>query len=341
MPTGCDPACIAPQLCSVAGQCIDAGTCLEDGDCKAAATVCDPATSTCVPGGGCAETEAKVAAVPPNLLLVLDRSCSMTQPAGPGATKWQAAVAAINTLTTTYNGKIRFGLSMFPDTVTPSCAQDVIAFPPAPGNEAGIQSTLTSALASGDANFPDGPCVTNIDTAMEQAAAAPELADTARDSYVALITDGKQAGCNLAGGDAGTLTIIGDLFTAGVPTFVVGFGDGVDPAQMDAFAVAGGVPNTMPAYYDAADQMSLEAVLDTIATKAISCTYTLDTSPPNPEDIHVFFDGVAVPEDATMTSGWTYDASANAVVFYGADCDQLKSGSVTDVKVILGCPPPM
>ena len=42
-----------------------------------------------------------------------------------------------------------------------------------------------------------------------------------------------------------------------------------------------------------------------------------------------------------MTSGWTYDASANAVVFYGADCAQLKSGSVTDVKVILGCPPPM
>jgi hypothetical protein len=33
-----------------------------------------------------------------------------------------------------------------------------------------------------------------------------------------------------------------------------------------------------------------------------------------------------------MTSGWTYDA-ANAVVLR-SDCDQLKSGSVTDVKVI-------
>jgi hypothetical protein len=335
--TGCNPACVAPQFCSEAGECIDEGTCLTDGDCAEPGTVCDEKTQACVPGGGCEDLQAVIEPVPPNLLVVLDRSCSMTADIGGGVTKWDASVAALNTLTTTYAGDIRFGLSLFPDIVAPSCAQDAIAIPVAPAQETAIQTLLTAALVGSDPNFPDGPCVTNIDTAMEQAAAAPELLDTTRDNYVALITDGKQAGCNLAGGDAGTLTIIGDMFTAGIPTFVIGFGSGIDPAQMDAFAIAGGVPNSGPSYYDAADQASLEAVLEAIATQAISCTFQLDTVPPNPDQIFVFFDGVAVPEDPTMMNGWFYDPVNNQIVFYGEACDLLKSGEVVDVDVILGC----
>jgi hypothetical protein len=226
---------------------------------------------------------------------------------------------------------------VFPDIVSDACAQDTIVIPVAPGQEPAIQTLLDAALVASDPYFPDGPCVTNIDSAMEQAAAAPELTDPTRDNYVALITDGEQSGCNLAGGDAGTLQIITDLFAAGIPTFVIGFGSGVDPTQMDAFAVAGGVPNTSPSYYDAADQASLEAVLEAIATQAISCTFNLDSAPPNPDDINVFFDGVAVPEDPTMMNGWAYDPVTNQIVFYGAACDDLKSGSVIDVDVILGC----
>src|SRR5262245_7982800 len=75
--TGCDPACVDPQICSVAGSCIDPGQCLENGDCDAGLK-CDTATKTCVPGGDCGGQEAKADPVAPNLLIVLDRSCSMT-----------------------------------------------------------------------------------------------------------------------------------------------------------------------------------------------------------------------------------------------------------------------
>jgi hypothetical protein len=225
---------IAPQLCSVAGQCIDAGTCLEDGDCKAAATVCDPATSTCVPGGGCAETEAKVAAVPPNLLLVLDRSCSMTQPAGPGATKWQAAVAAINTLTTTYNGKIRFGLSMFPDTVTPAAPRRH-AFPPA-RERGGIQLT-SPAPRERRCELPRRALVTEHRHIDGVSGGSAELADTASGQLRRAHHDGKQAGCNPPE-EARTLTIIGDLFTVGADVRSASGRRG--PGAMDAPAVAGG-----------------------------------------------------------------------------------------------------
>jgi hypothetical protein len=128
-----------------------------------------------------------------------------------------------------------------------------------------------------DPNFPNGPCVTNIDTAMEQATTEPALDDPERESYVLLLTDGKQAGCNQAGGDAGTLQIITDLrMNRNVPTFVVGFGDQVDPAQLNEFADAGGVPtNDMSCdppcrFYMAEDGASLQTALDDIAKK-VSC----------------------------------------------------------------------
>jgi hypothetical protein len=342
---GCDPECEAPQLCSVVGVCIDEGTCKDDGDCGDGLE-CDPDAEVCVPGGGCGAFEATVDPIPPNLLVVLDRSCSMTASVG-GQTKWDVAVGALNQMTTSFAGQIRFGLSLFPDTVTPSCQQDLIPIPPGPGNEMAIQTLLTNALQMSDPNFPDGPCVTNIDTAMQQAAAEPALTDPARDNYVMLLTDGKQAGCSAAGGDAGTTQIIGDLFTMlGVPTFVVGFGSGVDPAQLDVFAQAGGVPNQTPMsmtdYYDAQDAMSLQQAIDTIAKLTLGCTFTLDTAPPDADEIYVFFDNSVqeVPQDPSHDNGWDYDPATNTITFYGPACDQLKDGDVTDVDVVFGCPVP-
>jgi hypothetical protein len=209
LPTGCPAACDEGDYCSQAGICIAIGTCADPADCDDGLT-CDEA-GACVPGGGCGGLEATIEAVPPNLLVVLDRSCSMTSVVSGGMDKWQIAVAALNGMTTAYEGQIRFGLTLFPDTVTPSCEQDVIPFPVGPGNEPGMQALLTAALSGSDPLYPDGPCVTNIDTGMLQASGDPGLADPERASYVLLLTDGKQSsGCAAAGGDAGTTTIIAE-----------------------------------------------------------------------------------------------------------------------------------
>ncbi len=339
--TGCNPACTDPQICSVAGACIDPGTCLEDGDCGAG-TICDIPTKTCVPGGTCGGQEAKAEAVAPNILLVLDRSCSMTDNVN-GSTKWEIAVQAIQTMTAAYAGKIRFGLTMFPDLVAPNCGQDAIPVPVAPGTEMTISDLLGSALMNNDPYFPNGPCVTNIDTAMQQAATEPAFTDPDRDSYALLITDGKQSGCNLAGGDNGTTMIIQTLHdTAMVSTFVLGFGSGIDPDQMNKFADAGGVPAGDPQkYYDASDQASLDMALQTIADKTLGCTFQLADVPPNPDEIYVFFNNVEkIARDATHMKGWDYDAASNQVTFYGEQCSDLKAGTVTDVDIVFGCDEP-
>jgi hypothetical protein len=331
----CQPACTAPQFCASDGTCLDPGHCHADADCGTMGLVCDVPTSTCVPGGGCGSKESKTTPIPPNLLVVLDRSCSMTEKIG-NQTKWQIAVAALNGLMTTYSGQIRFGITLFPDRVTPSCAQDMIPVHPGPGNETTIQGMLTSSLTNGDPLFPNGPCVTNIDTAILQAQGEPALMDPARKSYVLLLTDGKQAGCNLGGGDNGTTAAITAMHAAGVDTFVIGFGSGADPVSLTAFADAGGVP-AMGAhhYYDAADQASLAAALDTIANATIGCDYKLTDVPPDPSKVYVFFDNASVPSGAP--DGWTYDPATNTITFLGAACQQIKSGSVMDVHVVYGC----
>jgi hypothetical protein len=338
----CAPPCKEGQFCSATGTCINDGNCLDDLDCKTG-TVCDLASSTCVPGGGCGAQEAKAEAIPPNMLIVLDRSCSMTEKVGM-KTKWEIAVAALDTLTTTYAGKIRFGLTLFPDLVTPDCQQDVIPIPVAPSTEMAVQSLLNAALVAADQYFPDGPCVTNIDTAVQQAATEPAFADKTRASFALLVTDGQQAGCTAGGGNMGTLATITDLWTnQKVGTFVVGFGGAVDAASLNSFAMAGGVPSADPTtkYYQADDQASLDAALALIASQTIGCVFKLDPAPPDPSKVYVFFDNTqSIAQDPTHTDGWDYDPASQQVTFYGASCDKLKNGDVTDVDIVFGCNEP-
>jgi hypothetical protein len=340
-PKTCSPPCAAPKTCSKAGVCIEPGTCAHDGDC-AASEVCDLATGTCVPADQCGAKEITADAVPPNLLIVLDRSCSMKKLVG-AKSKWEIAVGALTKLLSQNKDKIRFGLTLFPDTTGSNCTQDKIPIPVAAGNEAKITSTLTAALAKADPNFPDGPCVTNIDTAMEQAAAEPAFKDTGRESFALLITDGKQAGCSAAGGDSGTTQIITDLLAKKVPTFVVGFGGEVDPNQLDIFAAAGGKPSSDPTakFYKAEDQTSLDAALSKIAAQTLGCIYKLGQVPPTLDKIYAFFDNIEVPQDTTHQSGWDYDAATNTVTFYGASCQALEGGQVKDLDIVYGCKKPV
>jgi len=204
------------------------------------------------------------------------------QPSIGNQTKWEIAVGALNKLTTDFKDEIRFGLTLFPDTVAPACQQDAIPIPVGAGNEPAIQALLTGSLSVNDPYFPDMPCVTNIDTAMEQASTEPALNDTERASYVILLTDGQQANCDMNVGDPLTLQVITDLYqNRNVATFVIGFDTGADQAQLNAFAAAGGVPandmscNPPCGYYNAADAAALDAALEDIAMQ-VSCGGGID-----------------------------------------------------------------
>jgi hypothetical protein len=339
-PITCAPACTAPKVCSVTGVCLDPGACVVNGDC-AAPSVCDPKAGLCVPAGQCGSEEIGIELVAPNLLIVLDRSCSMTDTVG-GQTKWQIAVSALKKLGASYRGLIRFGLTLFPDTVGEKCTQGAIPIPVAAGAEVQLQSLLTASLNKWDPSFPDGPCVTNIDAAMQQAATDPALADPSRASYVLLLTDGKQSDCKAAGGDVGTTQIIKDLRDKKkVSTFVVGFGSAADLSQLNVFADAGGKPAPgVNHFYKAEDQASLDLALKTVSEQAASCVVQLKKVPSDLASLHIYFDKVVVPQDKTHQQGWDYDPASNKLTFYGKPCSDIEKRLVSDLRVLYGCTKP-
>lgn len=359
-----DGDCGPGQVCAAGGSCIPAGTCVADSDCPDAqqctymgncvpeggcdtsqdcdaGTICG-ADKLCVPGGMCGAQAFTAEPVAPNMLLVLDRSCSMKDKIG-GMKKWDIAVAAINQVTASYAGLLRWGLIMFPDITKPNCGQADYPVPLGDGTEQAIHDLLTAALVTDDPWFPDGPCVTNIDTAIEQAAQDPALFAPDQQSYVMLITDGNQSGCNAAGGDNGTEMLLAEMYGKGVPTYVVGFGAAVGAGQLNMFADAGGVPLAGdPRYYQADDAAELEAAFIDIAGGLVSCSFKLDMPPPDWTDVFVFFNDVLkIPFDPAKAEGWNYDEATSTLTFYGSYCEQLKNNEVWDIDIVFGCDEPV
>ena len=69
-----------------------------------------------------------------------------------------------------------------------------------------------------------------------------------------------------------------------------------------------------------------------------SCMFELPALPPWPECVEVEADGVCVSRDAPRTPGWAFtDGYGRHVAIYGALCDALKAGQVTELRVLIGC----
>jgi von Willebrand factor type A domain len=315
-----------PGTCAVDADCPDGQRCNEAGQCF----------------GGCGET-LDLTYVPPNFMVVLDRSCSMDKPpsAQTTQTKWATAVGALGKVLTDHATDVHWGLTLFPDTTGDTCGQDANAVPLGANHAATIGTLLTNALVKTDALFPKGPCVTNIDTGLQAAALDPALATTA--SYLMLVTDGAQSACTLGGGDAGSEAIVTDLFTnRGIKTFVVGFGGAVDAAELNKLAMLGGAPQTgATKYYRADTAAQLDTVFAQITELVVSCSYTVDPAPPDVAQTYVFFENSElVPHDPAHAAGWDYDAATMKLTLYGTYCERLQTRAVDDVDVVFGCPVP-
>jgi hypothetical protein len=323
--TGCDEVCAAGTYCSAAGECIPDGTCQDDADCGTG-LVCDEDAQVCVPGGDCGANEFEITKLPPNLLIVLDRSGSMDAevPNSGGQTRWEVAGAAIAQLLVDYAATVSFGLDLFSACTGNGCAPGTIVLPigSAPAD---IDQTIaqTALCDSGD---PE----TVIGGSLQALVGEASLQVAGRDNAILLITDG-QDNCG-GGGPQAAAALLGQ--PVAVTTYVVGFSGDVNAGELDAIAQAAG---TAP-YYQADDAMQLSAALSSIAASVASCSYTLDMPPEG--DIYVFFndDPQQIPQDGQ--DGWTYDPSTNTITFHGAACDQIQNGIVTDIDIVFGCAAP-
>jgi hypothetical protein len=155
--------------------------------------------------------------------------------------------------------------------------------------------------------------------------------------YVLLATDG-EPNCLAPNGDPSineSIAAVAALKAAGIPTFVVGFGDGVNAGTLQAMALAGGQSQ----YYAADSPAQLQLALDTIADQVAlpDCSFTLGEAPADPSRLRLFFDNAEVNRSTLHTEGWDYDATTNSVTVYGGSCSEVQAGTVGEVRVDYGC----
>jgi hypothetical protein len=289
---------------------------------------------------------------PPDMLIVMDVSGSMCTPLidtfPPSmTTKMQIMKGSLTNLVTTWDARINFGMMLFPGDG--ACGAGTVTNPIAMRNATAISGRLRAIrddfFGCATANTGATPTHLSIDAARAYYATVPV---NPVGQYVLLATDGlPNCGAERPDGSTAetvdeTVTAIEALSAAGIRTYVLGFGSGLDgggPALM-RMATAGGT--TRP--YNARSATELDAALESIAAEIIppSCTIMLEGAARDPALFQVRFDGGAlIPRDESHGRAWDYEAGSNTITFYGAECTAIQSGSVVDVQVDFGCPGPL
>lgn len=165
----------------------------------------------------------------PRVLVLLDKSSSMTETVG-AKSKWSIATEALTTVLTTYQQTIDFGLMIFPDPN--QCSPGKVLVPVGPNNASAILGKLGVAP-------PQYGNYTPMAQTLDVAAVTPGLQDPGYSNHVLLITDGYQY-CYPY--DASTrflpVNAVGKITAMGIKTHVVGFGDAVDALVLNKMAAA-------------------------------------------------------------------------------------------------------
>jgi hypothetical protein len=286
---------------------------------------------------------------PADLLIVLDRSTSMTwdmsrdnrECAPSDATcqqRWSTLTRTLDQVVTKSSAKVHWGLKLFAtpsstgtiDEQSSSCAVS-------PGIDVAIGPDNTSFIRSIiQATQPLGytPTLPAVKYATQHLAA---LADSHR-HYILLATDG-EPNCDGASETTSAATQVNHVVDeielaveAGIKVYVVGLGPSTNLRNLDKFAVAGGTVH----YYPATSADELSSALVTIVGQIASCEYELADAPPDPNNLGVYLDKQIVPRDAS--NGWTLGPTKRSVLFAGTYCEGIKAERYTQVQVYFGCP---
>ena len=325
-PCGDGPGCGPGQMCCVLERCIDVGTCCAHDDCGDG-LACVPlagAAGRCGVGDlGCGLEELAVEPIPPNMVILLDRSSSMAQLID-GERKWDVALAALDLVLTEYDDRVRFGLAMFPGAES-SCTPAVVDVPVGDATAFPILEVLSAS----------GPLQTTpIGASLEDLRRGAGLDDPDRRNLVLLVSDGQES----CGGAPVVATQHLHDEDPSVSVYVVGFGTQVDDAMLSGIADAGRTARPgRPSYWVAEDQQALADALTAIIRSVVPCGFALGAFPPDPEHLWVWLDsGTGVARDRSHQDGWDLEADTNVLTFYGPACETIRTDQHR-VRVVFGC----
>jgi hypothetical protein len=275
---------------------------------------------------------------PPDLLVVLDRSGSMSSPPAtfpPTFTpKWTSMKNGLNAVVTAKDQQIKFGLLEFPSN--DDCAGDSsVEVPVGLGSSGAFASYFNTRQPNGNTPAPIA-----LAGALEHYNSIPV---NPAGRYVLFATDG-EPNCSAGDAAAETVAAVTALANAGIPTYVLGFGQFAGNTVLNDAAVAGLKPKPgATKFYEATNAAELDMALQAISGGVIvpSCSYALASVPPVPEDVTVTVNGMVVPRSPSHTDGWDYHPDAMTITFFGSYCATIMNGANTTVSFVYGCPGPV
>jgi hypothetical protein len=293
---------------------------------------------------------------PPDLLIILDRSGSMSQMVGT-ASKWDQVKTALTQTVTASQADIKWGLEFFPSDV--GCGTMGPTVPVALNNASAVMTAINSQMPGGS---------TPTQAAVRAGKDYMVGVGDSNPKYLLLATDGApncatgtsmcttcpppfmlmNGQCCFTGictpctdDNAGSVAAIDDAGTAGIHTFVIGIATGTEEdGVLNQMAMAGGEARpTTPHYYQVSSATDLVMAINAIAGQIVSCSFALQMAPPRPDLVSVRAGNQAVPRDTSHMNGWDFGPGNLSIQFYGSWCTMLQGGAINDVHAIFGCPP--
>ncbi|HEX5098115.1 MAG TPA: vWA domain-containing protein [Polyangiaceae bacterium] len=357
---GCNPACGPGEVCSAARHCEPAasggasaggtgsggsssgGASANGGSAGTVVLMVPDASTTDVievaDGDACADVEFEVTNVVPSVVLLIDRSASMSDedldPNDPGVTRWDALktalldpAGAIGAL----QDQVRFGVVFYAGgsrnstcPVLDEGGDPATLMPPRTGLLADF-TTYFQALGT----LPDTPTGESVAFTAGELTAFTETGP----KFIVLATDGEPDLCDDRQEPSGrdlSLAEVTAAFASGITTFVISVGTDVALTHLTELANAGqGFPTTdMPAtprYYQVTTQQALTAAFEEIITGTRSCTLSLngEIDPRLAERGEVLLDGMPVPK--SDTDGWKV-VDGSTIELVGSACEAIQEG---------------
>jgi len=291
----------------------------------------------------CQVEETPIEPIPSDVLFVLDKSGSMSMELWdhdanlqtPNITRWKSLHAVVEAVVTDFDHQLNFGAKLYPKIDAGSYINQG-ACEITPGIEVPVAAnnaeTLLQGIPSAEFEVLGG---TPSFQALSESYKYLETLMTGLDAAVIFITDGEISCDNPP---AAAIAAISDAWdNSQIPTYVVGVDvDAQTSSQLNSFALAGGkqLNNGQYKFYQATDQVELQAAMQSILDDTISCVLPVEPEPAYPELFQVWIDNAEVQEigDCAQEDGWRWTQDHTEIELCGQSCQDLKHGEGIEAK---------